>query len=386
MQNGFISAQIYLFCGINGKNSYICTMKIAIRKYLLLIILCCTTSYVGMAQDILWNADFDFRFDNREYGDPSKMIAPSETLFGANMRPEIGLGWGYGHSLMLGTTLPADMGSEKFMGTPELLAYYAYDGEKFSASLGLFPRKRLRGRYSYAFFSDSYRFYKPTIEGMLIQYGDTDWFVELGCDWNGLRSKTRREMFTIIFAGEARKGFSYAGYTATLHHHASSDSARGVVDNGLADIYVGLDLSSIWYGVELSFQAGWIQSYQNDRLHIGSPVMPGGYELEIKMKRNDLGLIDTFYKGEDLMPYWSLPYEDGAGGIYGENLYFGDPFYRVGDKGFYNRFELYWEPELNEGVNLRISSVHHFDGNHWGWQQVVSLAVYIGSEMFAPIR
>lgn len=361
-------------------------MKVMFRILGLWLCLVLAAPMVASAQDILWDANFDFRFDNREYGDPSKMIAPSETLFGANMCPEIGLGWGYGHKLMLGTTIPADMGSENFMGDPELLAYYAYDSDNFSTSLGLFPRKRLRGRYSYAFFSDAYRFYEPTIEGMLVQYAKPNWFVELGCDWNGLRSKTRREMFTILFAGEARKGLSYAGYTATLHHHASSDSARGVVDNGLADFYVGLDLSSLWYGVELSFQAAWMKSYQNDRYHIGKPVLPGGYELELFMRRDGIGLRNTFYKGDDLMPYWNLPYEDGVGGIYGENLYFGDPFYRVGEKGFYNRLELFWEPKLKDGVNLRLSSVHHFDGDHWGWQQVVSLVVFIGSDMFAPIN
>ncbi len=343
------------------------------------------TTTVARAQYILWDADFDFRFDNREYGDPSKMIAPSGTLFGANMRPEIGLGWGYGNKLMLGTTIPADMGSENFMGTPELLAYYAYSGNYFRTTLGLFPRERLKGRYSYAFFSDSFRFYKPTIEGMMVQYVRPSWFVELACDWNGLRSKTRREMFTIIFAGEARKSLSYAGYTATLHHHASSDSAIGVVDNGLADIYVGLDFTPLLHSIHLSFQAAWVQAYQNDRRHIGTPTTPGGYELELNMKRKDIGLRNTFYKGEDIMPYWNLPYEDGAGDIYGENLYFGDPFYRVGEKGFYNRLELFWEPKLSEGVNLRISSVHHWDGINWGWQQVVSLRVSIGSEMFAPI-
>lgn len=338
------------------------------------------------AQEFVWNADFDFRFDNREYGDPSKMIAPSNTLFGANLRPEAGLGWGYGHRLMLGTTIPADMGSENFMGDPELLAYYSYEGRRFCASLGLFPRKYLHGRYSYAFFSDSYRFYHSTIEGMLVQYIRPDWFVELGCDWNGLRSPTRREMFTIMFAGEARKSFSYAGYTATLHHHAASDTAPGVVDNGLVSFYVGLDFSSLWRDVELRVQGAWVKAYQNDRRYIGVPTMPGGYEIELAMRKKDIGMRNTFYKGEDLMPYWNSPYEDAEGGIYGDNLYFGDPFYRVGEKGYYNRFELYWQPKLKDGISLRISSVHHFDGNHWGWQQVVSMSVNIGSEMFAPIR
>ena len=361
-------------------------MKCAIRKYLLILCVFCVAPVAVNAQEFLWNADFDFRFDNREYGDPSKMIAPSGTLFGANLRPEAGVGWGYGHSLMLGLNIPADMGSENFMGDPELLAYYAYDGKRFRSALGLLPRKRLKGRYSYAFFSDSYRFYTPSIEGMLIQYVKPGWFVELGCDWNGLRSQTRREMFTILFAGEARKSFSYAGYTATLHHHAASDTAPGVVDNGLASFYFGLDFSELWRDAELRVQGAWVQAYQNDRRYVGIPVMPGGYELELALRQKDIGLRNTFYKGEDLMPYWNSPHEDAEGNPYSDKLYAGDPFYRVGESGFYNRLELYWQPKLKDGVSLRISSVHHFDGNHWGWQQVVALRVNIGSEMFGPIR
>lgn len=361
-------------------------MKCALVKYLLTAFVLLSCVWDGRAQEFVWNADFDFRFDNREYGDPSKMVAPSGTLFGANLRPEAGLGWGYGHRLMLGTTIPADMGSENFMGTPELLAYYAYDGKLFRPALGLFPRSRLMGRYSNAFFSESYRFYRPSVEGMLVQYVKRHWFVELACDWNGLRSPTRREMFTILFAGEARRGLSYAGYTATLHHHAASDTARGVVDNGLAALYVGIDLSSLWYGVEFRAHLSYLQAYQNDRLHIGTPVMPNGVEFDLMMSRDGVGLHNTFYKGKDLMPYWDLPYEDAAGHSYGESLYAGDPFYRVGNSGFYNRLEFYWEPEMKDGLTLRISSVHHFDGDHWGWQQVIALSVNIGSEMFGPIR
>lgn len=361
-------------------------MKRVLTYLLLCLLAMMATPLKGVAQEILWDADFDFRFDNREYGDPSKMIAPSGTLFGANLRPEIGLGWGYDHKLKVGITIPADMGSESFMGTPELLAYYAFDGSRFRTALGLFPRQRLMGRYSYAFFSDSYRFYHPSIEGCLVQFKTPDWFVELGCDWNGLRSTTRREMFTILLAGEANRDFSYAGYSAYLHHHAASDTARGVVDNGLASIYMGLDLSELFYDIDLSVQAAWIQAYQNDRLHIGTPVLPGGYEIELNMRRDDIGLQENFYSGDDLMPYYNLPFEDANGSAYGSHLYFGDPFYRVGEKGFYNRLELYWEPKLKDGVKLRIASVHHFDGIHWGWQQVIALSVNIGSDMFGPIR
>lgn len=338
------------------------------------------------AQYVVWDIDFDFRFDNREYGDPSKMITPSTTIFGANIAPEVGISWGYGHSLLTGATLHADMGSENFFGKPEFIAYYNYSGTRLDAWLGLFPRNNLMGRYSRATFKDTYAFYQPTIEGAMIRYKAPFWFVELACDWNGLRSPTRREKFTILFAGEANKNLSMAGYNIMLHHHAASDTARGVVDNAMLNIYMGLDFSSLLVNSELAVQFSWLQGYQNDRLHIGTPTMPGGYEVDIKMRRDDIGLRNTFYKGDDLMPLWNLPYEDSNGSIYGPELYSGDPFYRVGEKGFYNRLELYWQPVIKGGVSLRFSSVHHFDGNHWGWQQVISLSVDIDSGMFDIIR
>lgn len=354
----------------------------------LLALMAVVVPSAAIAQEFVWNADFDFRFDNREYGDPSKMVAPSETIFGANITPEAGLGWGYGHNLMIGATLHADMGSQKFFDSPSFIAYYDFDDSRsrLRASLGLFPCSKLRGRFSRATFDDTYWFYNPTIEGAMLRYTSSYWWLEVACDWNGLRSHSRREMFTLLVSGEAKKSLSYAGYNLMLHHHAQSDTARGVVDNGLLNVYLGIDLSSLFMLTEFSFQASWLQGYQNDRYHIGEPVMPGGYELTLTMQRNHVGLVDTFYKGQDLMPYWNMPYEDANGAVYGSNLYSGDPFYRVGKSGYYNRLELYWEPKLNNGVSLRFSSVHHFDGVHWGWQQIIALRVDIGSEMFAPIR
>lgn len=345
------------------------------------------------AQEVVWNLGFDFRFDNREYGDPSKMVAPSETIFGANITPEIGLGWGYGNSLIVGTTLHADMGSERFFGEPEFIAYYNYASSHtpLRSSLGLFPRTKLIGRYSRAIFHENYNFVRPTVEGALLQYVRPNWYAEISCDWNGLRSATRREMFIISLAGEARGEllfdiFTYAGYNAMLHHHAASDTARGVTDNGLASLYVGLDLSALFDVNELALQGSWLIGYQNDRYHIGIPELPKGYELDLRLKVGNFGLADTFYKGENLMPYWDSPYEDAEGHIFGSSLYSGDPFYRVGESGFHNRLEVYWQPKVRDGVALKISSVHHYDGAHWGWQQRLTLSVDIGSRLFSSIR
>lgn len=365
-------------------------MKLRIRITLLVATLLQMALFAlpSSAQEVVWSIDFDFRFDNREYGNPSKMVVPSETIFGANITPEAGIAWGYGNSLMAGATLHADMGSESFFGKPEFIAYYHYSSSisPITASLGLFPRSQLRGRFSRATFDDTYNFFHPTIEGALFRYAGRYWYAELACDWNGLRSATCREKFTILFATEAQRGITYAGANLMLHHHAQSDTARGVTDNGLGNAYVGLDFSSLFDNTTLSYQASFLAGYQNDRYHIGTPEIPYGYEFTLAFQQDEVGLTNTFYKGDNLMPYWDLPYEDASGNIYGSSLYSGDPFYRVGESGFYNRLELYWAPELKDGVALRFSSVHHYDGAHWGWQQRIALTVDIGSDLFSDIN
>lgn len=334
------------------------------------------------AQELLWNASFDFRFDNREYGDPSLMIAPSETIFGATLLPQVGMGWGVGHSLMAGALLPADMGSPNFMGAPEWMAYYNYDGDNFKVYTGIFPRSAMRGDYSLAMFSEQVRFQDKVIEGALAQWVTSDWYTEFGCDWMGLPTENQRERFMLFCAGRAWKGFSYAGYAATLFHHAGSKSLGGVVDNALAEVYLGLDLQNILPFDRTYVEVGWLQGYQNDRKYGDGPKLPGGWQLEIGWEHEDLGVCNTFYKGGNLMPFYDSPYEDKNGAPYADQLYFGDTFYRTGPEGVYNRLELYYAPRLRGGVQLRMSSVHHYDGVRWGWQQVIALSIDIGQGMF----
>jgi hypothetical protein len=73
------------------------------------------------------------------------------------------------------------------------------------------------------------------------------------------------------------------------------------------------------------------------------------------------------------MPYWIAPLPDLD---YGSGLYWGEPFYRT--DSIYDRLEFYWQPRTGERLFLRFSSVHHYDGHGWSWQQKVRLMVNLG--------
>ena len=81
--------------------------------------------------------------------------------------------------------------------------------------------------------------------------------------------------------------------------------------------------------------------------------------------------------GYDMMPYYNNV--DEGGFKYGPDLYYGDPFYRVHDDGktgfgFYDRLEVYYEPQIADFLSLKVSALFHFNGTRYsGCQQMVGL-------------
>ncbi|UKI38833.1 MAG: hypothetical protein L6V35_05700 [Alistipes putredinis] len=172
------------------------------------------------SQQLLWGVGFDTRFDNREYSGSS--LATSQTLFSSRLSPTIGLEWSKGSSIVAGADLRLDFGAARQFDTPpQVVMYYNYDSPKYKAVAGVFPRTKMAGDYSSAFFSDSVRFYDNNIEGFLLQYAGRSGNVELGLDWDGMYSKERRESFRIFSAGVGRLGSFYGGYAFSMYHLAS---------------------------------------------------------------------------------------------------------------------------------------------------------------------
>lgn len=353
------------------------------RKQIFLAVVLFTISTIApvSAQQFVWDLGLNYRFDNREYKDQPTVT--SETLYGSRLTPLVGVEWNGQHAIMAGADLMSDFGHRTFFTSPEFVAYYRYRTERFALYAGVVPRRNVTGYYSDAFFSDSLRFYDSNIDGLLLQYEGKRGSIEFGCDWNSMYSSDRREKFMLFSSGRIRQGVAYAGYAFDMYHHAGSYTEKGVVDNVLVSPYVGLDLADRSGFQTFSIQAAWIQAFQNDRKYVGDYVRPGGAQFDFEIKRWGVGIKESFYKGDNLMPYYDSPYENEAGDHYGYNLYFGSPFYR---NKTYNRLELYWEPVVWRDLKAHIGTVHHYDGNKWGWQQVVTLSVNINSDMFRSRR
>lgn len=164
------------------------------------LLLCSATA---SAQRFLWNVDFDFKFDNKEYADVEHDA--SVTNFTARLTPQIGLGWGRGNALMVGVDFLNDMGRNTYVAR-EMIVYYKYQDDRFGVYFGRFPRRNLIGTYSNAFFSDYISYYDSNLDGLMGQYTGSHGYVELVLDWNSMLVGDQREKFSIFSAAGSIMG------------------------------------------------------------------------------------------------------------------------------------------------------------------------------------
>jgi len=366
-------------------------------------------SYVGVvsAKDstsvrFAYDVDFDMDFDNREFYRSS--FTGSMTIFGARITPSLGIDAGsqdgWNHRVMLGIDVMKDFGASPVSPEfsidgenetsarqvnldlfKEMTLYYKL-GRKFDKTdldvyAGIFPRRFMSGSYSRAFFSDSLMFYDNNLEGLLVQIGRPKAHFEIGCDWMGKIGESRRERFMIFSSGEGKVlPFMSLGYSAYMYHFACTRHIDGVVDNILASPFVKFDLSGITGLQCFNISLNWLQSLQNDRLHVGRYVFPCGGQLDMEIGHWNAGVRSALFYGKDMMPYYNA--YDAGGYKYGNQLYMGSPFYRVHDDGtdgpgIYERLEVFYEPVVGRFLRIRAAAVFHFNGSRYsGCQQVVT--------------
>ena len=333
-----------------------------------------------IGQQFLWDVDLKFGFDNREYA--SLTTSPSGTIFGAMLSPKVGLGFGEGHAVYAGVDATRYFGKSASALMFDYLLYYQYDGERFKVNAGAFPRKRMTGYYPEAFFDEQY-FFDGSLEGVLLSYAGKWWRVEGVVDWIGCVDEETREQFSVYSYGRFGTAWLNLSYSFMMTHYAGSNTVGGVVDNIWLYPHLASDVSEFMpERMNLTMRAGWMQTFQNDRIREQGYTLPGGFQGEISLGYYGFGVRNTLYAGANLMPFYHE--SDIAGNIYGGNLYYGDVFYST-DSGIYNRLEISYKYDFRDVLSLKVASVHHYDGYGWGWQQLIQLVVNLNNFQF-PVK
>ena len=353
------------------------------RKKVLFLALALMISGGGLhAQKILVGADFETRFDNREYANND--FNESQTLFSARLSPRIGVEWMEKNQLVFGVEMLQNFGQYNPQGDPFLsdvkpLMYYRFKTPNVQANAGIFNRKELMGDYSAAFFSDSTRFYHNRLSGFLGRYVSTqrrDTYVEMALDWEGMYSEASREMFRILSAGRytTRSGF-YLGYAFSMFHFAGSKLNENVTDNLLVNPYVGSDFIAFF---DFDIRGGLLFAPQRGRSVDHAWRKPCGGELDVTISRWGLKIENNLYLGENLQPLRNLVTNPATGLTYGQDgLYAGEPFYATTEH-IYNRTWVGYDRRFfHDTLHVEAGMVFHYDGTGMGTQQVVQLSVDI---------
>ncbi len=372
------------------KKRYICSifnfyMK-SLRRYILLICVATMLSLQSFAQDLVYNIEFDTYFDNREYSSTESLKFRSGTDFAVSLAPSLGLQFDSDNTLYFGvqTFAPFTEVDSKLFEDLEAILYYAYDGDRWSAAAGIFPRSRMAiDSYSTAFFSEDYLFSDRLISGVMGQYRVGDSFAEFVCDWESQPSETSRERFRLLSAARRYWSNLYAGYNLSITHFAGQDLVgfTNVVDNILVSPCVGFKLSGAF---DVDFSVAYLQSLQRDRGYGNEWLSPAMGEVSLSVSRWGFSISEQLYMGDDLYPlYDGHVLSDGTVVDYGSTLYTGDPYFRTSG-GIYNRAALgYSRSFFDDKLALRVQFITHADGTGLGTEQLLDVAVKIGGKLYS---
>ena len=339
---------------------------------ILLLTLLALIGITANAQQFEWDVDFGTIFDNREGSDK---LAPTKTTFQTILAPEAGLSLENGkHRIMGGVVWTQPIGCEwdGYHISPTL--YYRFNSPKWRFSFGMFPRTQLLRQQPNVFWCDSLRYNQRNIRGALVQYVRDQGFFEAFIDWRSMQSHTRREAFNINASAEwsPRNGIFNIGAHAMMNHFAKSTDPQAeeyIVDNIIANPYVGIDLTHRTALDSLSFKAGAIVELLRYRM-LGDWQKPCGFWLDAAAEWRFLGIKNSLYVGDKLF----LLYPQ-----FGAKLDMGEPFFQ---SKLFNRTDVYAYIIRNNFMNLEASLNFFVAEEGFAFSQKLLLRVYLDRGIF----
>lgn len=337
------------------------------RFFTLALVLSAFMMVETKAQSLVLEAQFETRFDNREYSSCSD-INQGFTLFGMGFSPEVGVEWAERNRLMVGANLTHEFGDVKSLSEAALMVYYQFQTPQFRIDAGIFPRSKMIGGYSEAFFDDKTTFYHDPLQGLLATWQSTknSSYAEFLIDWEGLRTQTQREKFRILAEARYDNSKLYAGGSLMVLHYAKTyaeTEGEGVVDNTMFNPHIGVRLGG---ELKLDMRLGYLLAMQRDRRLEAGWESPMGGEFWANISYKGFALDNRLYLGDNLMPLYST---------YGDELFEASTFYST-DEGFYNRTAVsYNNTFFNDTLSIGAELVFHFDGVGCGLQQMLKIGV-----------
>lgn len=364
-----------------------------------------------------YGVDFQYFLDCRDMSVSDGLFTDSGVFNIARLSPSAGFSFSQGrsssHRLMAGIDLVKNLGEvpvvlpvysqgeddpklNNLSLFKEIFYYYNFQSQIgngiLSAYAGIFPRSFLDGEYSRVHFSSTFKVRDVNIEGALVTYRAPRFYTELAFDHMGSLGVDRRERHMAVTAG-SYSPFDWAsiGWSGTYTYCGESYLETNTVHNLILNPYLKFEFGHMLKMDQLSLKAGAIGSFQKDSQFLDpqsgefndTPHFPVGVEAVLTARKWGFGIEDTFFYGDNMMPFRADSYVSGHHtGDYTSLLYTGDPFYFThrGYAAGYNRTEVFWQPHIADFLDLKVSGIAHcilpasdIYGTFMGWQARASL-------------
>ena len=219
-------------------------------------------------------------------------------------------------------------------------------------------------------FRDSLAYYRPNMNGILVDYSHNNLSANLWLDWTSRQSHENREAFFVGFSGRYDMGIFYVQQFSYMFHFAGKMDPvinEALHDNIMLLTSLGLDLSGRTIFDRLEINAGYVNGLDRARSDNTGWLVHNGFLSEAFIEYKRFGLFNTFYAGEGQMFF----YED-----HDNELYWGDPFYRTNT---YNRSDFYLDFLRNDIVNARLLFSFHFTEKNIYNEQALKVSVNLNN-------
>ena len=309
---------------------------IVFRKYLLVILIMLPAIFDLHSQVFVYKFGYFGFFDNREY---FNKFVNDQTLSGSRVSGELGYSFNENNRIIAGADYLYEFGSKGEWIAPDFIAYYYGHRKNIGLCFGAFPRLNKIGM-PLALMNDTFQYFRPIMEGILIEYNTTGFRHNIWIDWTSRQSYQKRETFLLGFSGFAKTGiFIYQHHFIMTHlaHSLNQSIDERIRDNAGFSVLPGLDLSHVTGLDSLTFSAGILGSY--DRLRgIYDFRFPIGFFGEAEAIYRGFGLHGTLYSGESQV------------------ITSGDGFYK---SSFYSRADVYYQVS-NPNIEGKLQFSLHF--------------------------
>jgi hypothetical protein len=306
------------------------------NKYLTAFAALVYISVQTYSQHFIWNAGYFGFMDNREYFND---YVNDQTIFGSRISASAGFSLNDHNRFLAGADWLYEFGSKGEWLAPDVIIYYYGSRKSLNFFLGAFPRLD-HIQMPMALMIDTFQYYRPNVEGMLLEFSKSSFRHNIWIDWTGRQSLTKREVFMLGFSGFASRGvLSYQHHFVMSHvaHSMQIDAGEHIRDNAGFSAMLGLNLTNITNTDSLALSAGFLGSY--DRLRgVYDFNFPFGFLGEINMVYKGFGIHGTIYSGDS------------------QQIISGDGFYK---SGFYARTDVFYQANLS-GIFGKLQFSFHF--------------------------